>query len=216
MMKLLVGSWADYEKSVHRSAREIIKCEKDLDSIRVTLSEIHPSAVIVGHDVGDTLIRQVYMLMGPALNARLAILGTMRDVTRCERWMRQGCSAYLLTDSSVERVADVLQCVIEHDVCIVDRAFYVESLHARYSGPMPALTRRELEVLQLAAQGHRNSDIARILSVVDSTVEFHIRHTLDKLGARNRVEAVTRARSLGLLLLPIPGASPKRGRRAGR
>ena len=63
-----------------------------------------------------------------------------------------------------------------------------------------ALTAREHEVLGLMAGGFRNAEIAAELSVSLNTVEFHVRHVLDKLDARSRTEAVLRARALGYLL----------------
>jgi DNA-binding NarL/FixJ family response regulator len=63
-----------------------------------------------------------------------------------------------------------------------------------------ALTVREHEVLALMAGGFRNAEIAAELSVSLNTVEFHVRHILDKLDVRSRTQAVLRARSLGYLL----------------
>lgn len=65
---------------------------------------------------------------------------------------------------------------------------------------LEALTVREHEVLGLMAVGRRNAEIAAELSVSLNTVEFHVRHVLDKLGVRSRTEAVLRARSLGYIV----------------
>jgi DNA-binding NarL/FixJ family response regulator len=65
---------------------------------------------------------------------------------------------------------------------------------------LEALTVREHEVLGLMAAGLRNAEIAADLSVSLNTVEFHVRHILDKLGARSRTEAVLRARALGYVV----------------
>jgi DNA-binding NarL/FixJ family response regulator len=55
-----------------------------------------------------------------------------------------------------------------------------------------ALTRREKEVHELLAQGLTNREIARLLYVEEVTVKVHVRHILDKLGVRSRVEAATK------------------------
>jgi LuxR family maltose regulon positive regulatory protein len=62
-----------------------------------------------------------------------------------------------------------------------------------------SLSERELEVLQLIAQGATNQEIAERLVITVGTVKSHINHILGKLDAHNRTEAVARARSLGLL-----------------
>jgi DNA-binding NarL/FixJ family response regulator len=64
--------------------------------------------------------------------------------------------------------------------------------------PVTDLTRREREVLHLMRLGRRNREIARQLVVSESTVDFHIRNVLEKMGARNRVEAIKRADMLGI------------------
>ncbi|HLZ27125.1 MAG TPA: response regulator transcription factor [Chloroflexota bacterium] len=61
------------------------------------------------------------------------------------------------------------------------------------------LTDRELEVLQLIAEGDSNPEIARRLVVTLATVKTHVNHVFAKLDAESRVQVVARARALGLL-----------------
>jgi LuxR family transcriptional regulator, maltose regulon positive regulatory protein len=61
------------------------------------------------------------------------------------------------------------------------------------------LSPRELEVLQLMAQGRSNQEISERLFLALSTVKGHNRKIFDKLQAQRRTEAITRARELGLL-----------------
>jgi DNA-binding NarL/FixJ family response regulator len=61
------------------------------------------------------------------------------------------------------------------------------------------LTTRELEVLQLIRDGYRNKQIADQLSIAETTVNFHIKNLVDKLGAHDRTHAVTIALRRGLL-----------------
>jgi len=63
------------------------------------------------------------------------------------------------------------------------------------------LTHREIEVLELLAEGLPNKGIADRLGISDQTVKFHIASIMGKLGASNRVETVRRAVSRGLLSL---------------
>jgi DNA-binding NarL/FixJ family response regulator len=61
------------------------------------------------------------------------------------------------------------------------------------------LTARELQVLQLIRDGHRNKQIADQLSIAETTVNFHIKNLVDKLQANDRTHAVTIAVRRGLL-----------------
>jgi LuxR family maltose regulon positive regulatory protein len=66
-------------------------------------------------------------------------------------------------------------------------------------GLIEPISARELEVLRLMAAGHPNQEIARQLVVASSTVKTHVHHLFAKLQASDRLQAVTRARQLGLL-----------------
>ncbi len=67
------------------------------------------------------------------------------------------------------------------------------------AGPVPRLTEREQEVLDLVADGASTTEIRQRLGVSDHTVRSHVRHLLAKLGAHTRVEAVRRAHEHGLV-----------------
>lgn len=82
-----------------------------------------------------------------------------------------------------------------------------EALHAQNADHSPAtltmpldrLTPRELEILRSLARGASNQEVADTFVLTVGTVKGHVNHILSKLGARNRTEAVARARELGLL-----------------
>ena len=64
---------------------------------------------------------------------------------------------------------------------------------------MEPLSKRETDVLRLLALGHSNYEIAERLVIAENTVKMHIKHLYDKLDVHNRVQAIQRARALGLL-----------------
>ena len=64
-----------------------------------------------------------------------------------------------------------------------------------------ALTGREVQVLELLAEGLPNKAIAARLGISDQTVKFHVSSISGKLGARNRTDAVRRAARRGLITL---------------
>ena len=67
--------------------------------------------------------------------------------------------------------------------------------------PRVELTPREQEVLQLVADGLRNKEIARVIGRSSETVKVHLQSILQKLGARDRTQAVTFALQRGIIRL---------------
>jgi DNA-binding NarL/FixJ family response regulator len=74
-------------------------------------------------------------------------------------------------------------------------------VHNLYTPPYEPLTERELEVLNLLAQGMPNKEIAAQLIISERTAKFHVSSIMGKLGATNRTEAVSLAAQKGLITL---------------
>lgn len=72
---------------------------------------------------------------------------------------------------------------------------------AAEDGPFESLTDRELEVLNLVAEGFTNREIAKRLGVSRNTVKFHVSSIIGKLGATSRTEAVTLSLRRGLIIV---------------
>ncbi len=198
---VLVGIWPSLPLDLdaqHANGLVIQRCPTDARPLKEMIASQHPTWLLIGHGPDEITIRTLVhsgQAMSPDL--QLAMLGSAEDVRRCERWMRRGCSVYLTSDADLDRVAAILTVAGRLKVTVVDRVFR-DAARARLVPPAGNLTRREEEVLQLMCGGLRNSDIAQTLHLSENTVEFHVSRLLAKLGARNRVEAVERALSLGL------------------
>lgn len=66
-------------------------------------------------------------------------------------------------------------------------------------GGVPTLTTRQVEVLELLAEGHGNKEIRHRLGIAERTVRAHLTDLFQALGAQSRVQAILRARELGLI-----------------
>jgi DNA-binding NarL/FixJ family response regulator len=155
-----------------------------------------PSWLVVGTGLDEDA--QIYVLhitrmISPDL--RVAVLGPEDDLSMCDRWMRRGCAAYLHLATPVDRLVRVLELAQAVGIVIVDGCFLRARLQ-QHVQPATVLTRRERQVLRLVSSGLRNAEVARELHVSPRTAEFHVRNLFEKLGARNRVEAVERGRLL--------------------
>jgi len=71
--------------------------------------------------------------------------------------------------------------------------------HTKMQPLLDTLSERELEVLQLLVHGASNQEIAQQLVIAIDTVKRHVSHIFSKLDVQNRVQALIRAKELGLL-----------------
>jgi ATP/maltotriose-dependent transcriptional regulator MalT len=68
---------------------------------------------------------------------------------------------------------------------------------------MDTLTNAEAKVLAMVEAGHSNQQIAESMSIAVGTVKSHLHRTYEKLDARNRLDAITKARARGYLLASV-------------
>ena len=127
--------------------------------------------------------------------ARVIILTTSEGDAEILLALKEGAAAY------------VLKSMPKNDLLAVIRAVHTVGRHipaevamrlAEHIGDEP-LTTRELEILRLIRDGHRNKQIADELAIAETTVNFHIKNVVDKLQANDRTHAVTIALRRGIL-----------------
>jgi len=130
-------------------------------------------------------------------SARIIVLSTYQGDEDIYRAMEAGAVTYLLKDTLAEKMIGVIREVagggrpIPPEVAerLTDRMF------------QPALTNREVEVLQLVARGMRNKEIAAELKISDETAQGHVKNILAKLSVHDRTEAVAVAIRRGIVHL---------------
>jgi two-component system nitrate/nitrite response regulator NarL len=132
----------------------------------------------------------------------IATLALVNDSEAASEALRRGAHGVLLRDGDGERMAAALHA-IARDIRLVDGAFAQTLLpEARIVEPLEEpLTPRELQVLDLLAQGLSNRLIAGRLEISEHTAKFHVNAILYKLSARSRTDAVVRAVKGGYLTL---------------
>ena len=111
-------------------------------------------------------------------------------------WASAGISGYLEPDASADKIVGTISRLMAGEVVYPAR---LSALLLNYFGrqgvePMVragvnGLTRRELEVIELLADGQANKQIARDLDITDATVKNHVHSILEKLNVRSRGEA---------------------------
>jgi DNA-binding NarL/FixJ family response regulator len=136
--------------------------------------------------------------------ARILILTTFGLDEYVYEALRAGASGFVLKDDPAEQLISAVRTVAAGNALLspaitkrVIRQF------TRITRPAPPkelgeLTEREREILRLIATGLSNAEIGRGLYISETTVKTHVTHILQKLGLRDRVQAVVLAYQAGL------------------
>ena len=122
-----------------------------------------------------------------------------------------GASGYLLKSATLDEITEAIQTVMGGGAPL-DKGvarFILESLQTRLpkDEDQPRLSERELEIIQLLAEGFVKKEIASRLRIGYSTVDTHVAHIYEKLNVSNAPSAVNRAHRLGLF--PPDGTSSR-------
>ena len=134
-------------------------------------------------------------IRGDYPQARIIILTTSDSDGEIQRALRAGASAYILKSMPKNELLGVIRSV--HS----GKRYVPPEVAARLAEHLADddLTTREMDVLRLIRDGFRNKQIANALTIAETTVNFHIKNLVDKLGANDRTHAVTIAIRRGLL-----------------
>jgi two-component system, NarL family, response regulator len=130
-------------------------------------------------------------------NAKIIVLTTHHGDEDVHQALAAGAATYLLKEAALEDLAGVVRAVhngarpLSEDV---ERILAIRVNHA-------PLTAREVEVLELVAQGLRNKEVGQALGITEETTKVHVRNIMDKLNVQDRTEAVTMALRRGIIHL---------------
>jgi two-component system, NarL family, response regulator len=129
--------------------------------------------------------------------ARLLIMTTYDGDEDIFQSLSHGAKGYLLKDAPRQEIISAIRAVSQ------DQPYTSSTIAAKAVQRMgkPSLTQRELDVLQLVAQGRSNKDIARRLNITEGTAKTHVKGILTKLDAISRTEAVAVAHKRGMIHL---------------
>lgn len=131
------------------------------------------------------------------------VLALLPDSSFAEEAWLGGVRGLLLRDADPATIVAALRAVAQ-GLATMDRemgSLLAPNKSRSPTEPLASLTPRELEVLQLLAEGLTNKEISYRLGISEHTVKFHVNAILGKLDAQSRTEAVTQAMRLGLILL---------------
>jgi DNA-binding NarL/FixJ family response regulator len=134
-------------------------------------------------------------------SVRPIVLSLHQDAQIIDAALVAGASAYVVKTAHPEDLASAVRQAFSHSVYLAGRRNLAPApveVSAKVEDE-PGLTRRELEILRLVAEGHSNAQLARMLWVTEQTVKFHLSNIYRKLEVANRTEASRWAQLHGLL-----------------
>jgi len=143
-------------------------------------------------------------------DVKCVVLSESNDPALVEAAFARGAAVFCVKTAEPDDLASAIRQAFDNSVFFANgyRAPEPQPLAATDAEASAKLTRRELEILQLVAEGHSNSQLARMLWVTEQTVKFHLSNIYRKLDVANRTEASRWAQLNGLLpATPQPAAA---------
>ena len=212
----------DDERLVRAGFRMILGTEPDI-AIVAEAGDGHEAVAAASETGADVILMDIRMPNLDGLQATRRIIESVADPPRVivlttfdlDEYvydaLRAGASGFLLKDAPEDQLVAAIRVAADGGSIfapsitrrLIER-FATAALRTRGSSELDRLTPRETEVLRLIARGLSNSEIAATLVVTEHTAKTHVAHILEKLGVRDRVQAVVLAYESGLVRVGDP------------
>ena len=136
-------------------------------------------------------------LANPGVHA--LVLSTENAPAQIEAAFNAGATMYCVKTAEPEDLASAIRQAFESSIHYAGSREWQREAAPAEPVDVSGLTKREVEILQLVAEGHSNSQLAKMLWVTEQTVKFHLSNIYRKLDVSNRTEASRWAQLHGLL-----------------
>lgn len=127
-------------------------------------------------------------------------ISTFSERSYISRMIENGASGYLIKSASAEEIAEAIDTVLKGKIYLsVSMEHIAKPLSIAGSAKLPALTKREKEILLLISEGMTNNQIAEKLFISTLTVDSHRKNLLTKLNVNNTASLIKLAVQNGLI-----------------
>ena len=205
---------ADDQSMVRAGFRMLLTGERDIEVVAeasngreaVAMAErVNPAVVLMDIRMPEVDgLEATRRILAANHAARILILTTFGLDEYVYEALRAGASGFVLKDDPAEQLIAAVRTVAAGNAllspAITKRVIRQFTRITRSAPPkeLGELTDREREILRLIAAGLSNAEIGRELHISETTVKTHVTHILQKLGLRDRVQAVVLAYKAGL------------------
>ena len=205
---------ADDQSMVRAGFRMLLAGEEDIEVVAEAsngleavnkTARFHPSVVLMDIRMPELDgLQATRRILAADNSARILILTTFDLDEYVYEALRAGASGFVLKDDSPEQLIAAIRTVAAGDALLSPTiTSRVIQKFARMPRPAPPrelddLSERERDDFRLMARGLSNGEIAQELYISETTVKTHVTHILQKLGLRDRVQAVVLAYQTGV------------------
>jgi DNA-binding NarL/FixJ family response regulator len=182
---------------------EVVDVVHDVQTAVRRMTELRPDVVLADYHLPDGTGSDIARTVRATLpDTSVLILTGDPSVTTLSDVARSGAVGHLTKDRPFEEVVEGVRAAALGEILFAPSELQ-RLLLERESRPRPLepLTARELEVLQLLAEGASTTQASEQLGISSATLRAHVQAILRKLGAHSRLEAVAEAARLGVITL---------------
>lgn len=166
----------------------------------VLVEELNPDVVLM--DLKMPLLDGIAATKDLAVHhpdVQVLVLTTYDTTADVRSAIAAGASGYLLKDAPRSELFAAIRTVAQGQTVMAPGV--ANALARTSDDPVTPLTKREMAVLELIAEGSSNREVGQALYISEATVKTHLIHIYDKLGVDSRTAAVTAALRAGLIRL---------------
>ena len=193
-----------FRQLLDRLGIEVLAHATEPESLLALVTEHQPDVLVIEFDLANEqhVLADVRETLEAAPELKVIAVSERAELDVIEALFAEGVSAYCTKSAAPDDFAAAIRQSFQRSLYLAGVAH--GSARAGNGGwkrrdRQNELTRRELEILTLVAEGHSNSQLARMLWVTEQTVKFHLSNIYRKLDVANRTEASRWAQLHGLL-----------------
>ena len=196
IIKILI---ADDHPLVLRGVRQLLDSEGDFDVVAVcsdgmqalhSIRELKPQIAVLDVSMpGLTGLEVAAAIQNEGLATRVLLLAAMATSRQVMTAIAAGAYGFLLKESQPEDMLQTVREIASGRKCLPFELLDQKLANKQTTDPIPlhkALTQSEWRVMDLAAKGFSNKEIARRLRISEGTAKVHLHHIYRKMGIDNR------------------------------
>ncbi|MGZ7087090.1 MAG: LuxR C-terminal-related transcriptional regulator, partial [Ilumatobacteraceae bacterium] len=165
------------------------------------VAKLRPAVVVLDYNLPDGEAPDgIPAIRAACEGTAILVLSAVSDYHTVVRTLEAGADGYLLKDQTMDELVDAVRSVSNGGRPLAPRLVSaLVSRLARTTTPAQQLSRREIQVLGLLAQGLSTSELATRLELSINTVRNHVQKAIRRLGAHSKLEAVAIAQREGII-----------------